>query len=40
MRPIDVPGGPAAITAGAGAVWVAGEDDGLVTKLDPAPASP
>src|SRR6185312_15232500 len=34
-RRIDVPGGPAAITAGGGAVWVAGEGDAVVTKLDP-----
>ena len=33
-RRIDLPGGPAAITAGAGAVWVAGEEDGVVTRLD------
>ena len=32
---IDLPGGPAAIAAGAGAVWVAGEEDGLVTKSIP-----
>ena len=35
VRRIDVPGGPAAIAAGGGAVWVAGEEDGVVTKLDP-----
>ena len=32
---IEVPGGPAAIAAGAGAVWVASEEAAVVTKLDP-----
>ena len=36
IRRIEVPGGPAAIAAGGGAVWVAGEEAGVVTKLDPA----
>ena len=40
MQRIDVPGGPAAIAAGAGAVWVAGEEDGVVTKLDPRSGAP
>ena len=35
IRRIEVPGGPAAIAAGGGAVWVASEEDGVVTKLDP-----
>src|SRR4051794_41075945 len=35
VRRIEVPGGPAAIATGAGAVWVASEEDGVVTRLDP-----
>ena len=34
VRRIEVPGGPAAIATGAGAAWVASEEDGVVTRLE------
>jgi virginiamycin B lyase len=33
---IPVAGGPAAVTVGAGAVWVASQDGGTVSRIDPA----
>ncbi len=34
-RPIAVGANPSAMTAGAGALWVASEEAGTVTRIDP-----